>query len=342
MAIGSGLAAQVGFGAEGTWGTAVTVDHFPEFDSETVDYSKGINQGQGLHAGGQYDRAARRTVATYTAAGDVAMEHAFNGLGLLWKHALGSAVTAPSLVAPGVYKQVHQPGPLNGFGLTYQKGVPQRDGTVRPFTFAGGKVTGWTLAVSQSKNLTFTPTFDFAKLSTATALAAASYLSSNGVFDSAQCAIKIGGSVATTSGVAAVTGGTALATLSTDFSLTGANPLKVDDYGLGNAGQKSEQTENGFRTVAGTLRSEFTNRAEIYDLMVSDASTALQVTFTGPSIDGTHPYQLDIVLPAVKFDTDSLQVGGPDVVGEAPAFAVLDDGTHPVIQVAIQNSLSSL
>jgi len=341
MAIGSGLSSQVMIGAESTVGTAVTVDHALEFDTESVNYTKNVLQGKGLHAGGQYDRANRRVVSTVTAGGDLNVEAAYNGQLLLWKHMLG-AISGPTVVTGSAYKSIITPGPLTGLGLTYQKGVPQTDGTVEPFTFNGGKITGAKFSVSTSQIAMLACTFDFWNVATATALAAASYPTTNGVFNFSQATISLGGTPSTTTGVTSISGGTPLATLVNSFELDFSNPMKVDRFGLGNAGVKKEQIENDYRPLTGTLGGEFTSRAELWDLFKADTGTALQVTFTGPIITGSTHYVLDFVLPAVKFDTGDLSVGGPDVVPLSMGYTVLDNQVDNVVQVTITNTDTAL
>ena len=339
MAGGSGIASQVGFVSETTVGTAVTVSNFPEFNSEGVNYEKGVLQGQGLHAGGSYNRASRRVVSTVGAGGPITMDHATKKFNLFWKHMLGSSPTFTQQAATTAYVAVHQPGILDGKSFTYQKGVPQTDGTVKPFTFNGGKVTQWTLSVTEQQILQLALTMDFWNVVTATALATASYPSGNEVFNFSQATVlKLGGTASTASGVVSVASGVQASTLFKGFTLQGTNPMATERRGLGNAGVKNEQIENGYRVLTGTLDGEFTSESEIWDVMKADTTTALQLTFVGSTIESTYKNTLDIILPAVKFDTADISVGGPDIVQQSVPFTVLDDGTNAVIQVSITST----
>lgn len=339
MAIGSGLASQVGVATETVVGTPVTVDHFPEFNSETVNFVKGILQGQGLHAGGQYDRASRRVVSTLSGAGDVNLNHATKKMNIFWQHMLGSTPVFTQQGSTTAWKAVHQPGGKNGLSLTYQKGVPQTDGTVQPFTFNGGKVTGWTFSVTDQQIATLALTLDFWNVATGTSLASASYPTGNENFSFRDVStFTLGGTASTAGGVVSVSGGSATTTLFKGFTLTSADPMAVDRYGLGNSGVKKEQIENGWRTLTGTLDGEFTSRSEIWDLMQADTTTALQITFVGSTIASTYHNTLDIILPAVKFNTADISVAGPDIVQQSVPFTVLDDGSNAVIQVSITST----
>ena len=343
MATGSGIGAQAGFATESTVGTAATVDHFPEFNSESVNYVKGILQGQGLHAGGYYNRASRRVVSTKSASGDINMDHATKKMNFFWKYMLGSTPTFTQQGATTAYLALHQPGTIDGTSFTYQKGVPQTDGTVKPFTFNGGKIASWTFSVTDQQIAQLALTMDFWNVATATALASASYPAGNEVFNFSQVStFKLGGTASTASGVVSIASGVAATTLFKGFSLTGARSLAADRYGLGNSGIKKEQIENGYRSLTGTLDGEFTSQSEIWSLMQADTTTPLQITFVGSNIASTYYNTLDIILPAVKFNTADVSVAGPDIVQQSVPFEVLDDGTNAVIQVSITSTDTAL
>ena len=343
MAIGSGLAAQFGYAAESTWGTVATPDHFTDFNDESLTYAPTWIEGQGLHAGGQMKRLARLNRSRYSAGGNVTMELATNKLGLLIKHMLGSSGTA-TLVSGAAYKQVHQLGASTGLGLTLQVGRPQTDGTVKPFTYPGAKPVGWTIAVSDGANATLSVDFDAKDEQTSTGLAAASYVAAANVFSFAQVtALKIGGTASTTTGVVSIASGVSVASICRSISITGTRPVANERFGLGNAGAKAEQIENGFTTITGSLGAEFTSQAEFYDLFKTQAATAagtpLQLTFTGGAIvGGGGNYTFDVILPAVKFKNVDPDVNGPDLVSQTIEWETYDDGTNNPIQITVISS----
>lgn len=346
MALGSGLASQVIIGQETTVGTAVTPDTALEFTSESVVGQKNTLQGAGLHAGGQYNRAALRSISTVGAAGDLVLPYRFNKMGKLWRHSLGAAST-PTTVGTGAvaYKTIFTPGGLQGLGLTYQKGVPRTsDGTVVPFTFFGGKVAAWKWSISVGALAEFTATLDCWNYTTATALTAASYAAGNNTWAwNNLSALKFGGTATTTSGVVSVASGVTATTLVNSIELSGTNPLKTDRQGVGYAGVKREQLENDYRTLQCTLGGEFTNETELFPLFTSDASFPVQFTLTGPQIATSgQNYTMDVILSACKINTDDVTVGGPDVVGQSPVLEVLDDGINAPIQVTLISTDSTV
>jgi len=126
MPTGTGVDAQFMFKNESTVGTPVTVDHSVEFVSETLDNNPTWIEPAGLGLGaGNPQRGARVVQAHADANGSVVLEVANRTFGLLWKQALGSALSAPVNITGSAYKQVHQLGSQNGMSLTAQVGTPE-------------------------------------------------------------------------------------------------------------------------------------------------------------------------------------------------------------------------
>lgn len=163
MAIGSGIASQLVYKAETTFGVVpaalTATNEGLEFKNESLGMAKTTVQGQGLHGGssagggaGLYDRANRRVLTNYAASGGITMDMQTRFVGTLIQHMLGSfgqAAAVPTQIGTtGVYKSVHNPGSLQGHSLCFQKGVPAIDGTVEPFTYVGCKITDWEISVA--------------------------------------------------------------------------------------------------------------------------------------------------------------------------------------------------
>lgn len=135
MATGSGLDAQIGVAPESTWGTAVTPVRFLEFVSESLNMTPEWLEPASLRAGQKHKRVKRVRQSRRSVGGDIVVEHATLGMGLLWKHALGSPLTTPTqIAATTAYEQYHYPGDYKGLGLTVQVGRPEPgSGTVKAF-----------------------------------------------------------------------------------------------------------------------------------------------------------------------------------------------------------------
>jgi hypothetical protein len=348
----SGLSAQLGIKAESTWGTANTpVDRFYEFLSTSLNYTPTFLDSAGLKAGQAYKRVARTQISRVSVEGDIVMEHSDGGtngtaasMGTWWKHALGSTVTTPvQIAASTAYRQTHTPGSKAGFGLTVQVGKPQISGpTVQPFTYSGIKIVSWEFTCSDGELAQLSLSCLGRDEATATALAAASYPSPNGVFSFADTGtatggvFTLGGTPTTAAGRTTIAGGTPVASLVSGITLRGESPMKDDRYGFANAGLRGEPIENDIPTITGTLETEFFSRTELYDLFKANTTTALQLDFAHGDAGTSNPYRLSFVLPACKLKSGAVNVDGPDVLGQSIEFEAMDDGTgNPVIQVEL-------
>lgn len=342
MTTGSGLDAQLVVGAEVTWGTAVTPNKSFEFNDEGLKLDPTFLEPTGLRAGQKFKRASRVSISRKSVSGDITLEHSTRGMGLLWKHALASSASPTQIDTTTAYEQIHTPGDFRGLGLTVQVGRPEPStGTVRPFTYAGCKVSQWEFSVSDNAIPTLKLTFDGRSEDTATALAAASYPTGAKVFSFANATLALGGTVATAGGKTTVSSGTAVATVVTEVSVQGAAPMATDRFGIGNAGLKSEQLENDTPTITGSLSAEF-NKAELYDLFTNNTTTAMVLTLTGDDIDTDEPETVEIILPAVKLKAAAPNVGGPDIVSMSTDFEAYANETDPVIQVRIVSEDTTL
>lgn len=335
MPTGSGLDAQIGFGQETTWGTEATVTRFVEFNSETMQYNPTFLEPGGLRVGTKFKRVSRTRVARTDVTGDVTVDFATLGMGMLVRNCLGSATASTATIVSPATKQVHQPGGYMGMGLTCQVGRPQPSGTVQSFTYSGCKVTKWEFDVKDNAIPTLKLTLDGKAEDTTTALTTAAYLSGTTVFDFSETTIKLGGTATTTSGVVSISGGVAATTVITEFDITGTTPLDTSRFGLGNQGLKSEQLENNIPTITGKLTAEF-NETEWYSVFKANTKIPLQFTLVGGAIGASGSNNtFDIIMPAVLVKAAPPQVSGPGVVSMSISFEVYSDEVNAPIQATI-------
>lgn len=321
MATGTGLDAQVGFKLESTWGTAVTVDKFVEFDSESLTWSPTYIEPTGLRVGTKVKRASRLVQSRQTVGGDLALQFATRTMGTLVKAALGSAVTTPVLVAGTAYKQVHTPGDFLTKSLTVQVGRPEPGGTVRAHTYAGCKVVSWEFSVSDGETAQLSLTFDGRSEATATALATATFTSAE-VFNFQNVSVfKLGGTPSTSAGEISVAGGVSVPGVVRGFTLSGETPMANERFGLGNAGLKNEQLENDTPTITGSVEAEW-DRTTFYDAFKANTTTALELKLEGSIISASDKNTCHFVIPALKFKNSPFNVGGPDIVAGSVDFEV--------------------
>ncbi len=338
MAIGAGLCSQLGLAEESTVGTAVTVTRFYEFDSLEPTHEKMTKVSEGLRACGRGHRERNRVVVGKSVSLQTTMTAMTKGLGVFFKHALGSTTTA-QIAASATHRQIHLVGDLTGKGLTVQGGFPQSyDGTVRPYTWNGAKITEWQLSCAMDDLLKLELSLDAWNWTNGTALATASYLTGLEAWHWGQLTATFGGTPSTGSGRTTIASGTTIKGLR-GVTLAGKNTLRTDRRLGGGAGIKAEQVESGWREYTGELDMEFADRTQLVDLFDSDASTALQFTWTGTTNDGSGNFPvLRVTYPKVKFDTGAPSVGGPDLLDSNITFTAYEEdaGTHPLIQVELE------
>lgn len=335
MPTGTGLDAQLMVKLETAYGTPVTTDKAYEFNSEGLAWEPTWLEPSGLRVGTKFKRASRLVQSRQTVSGSIELEHATRLMGTLWKLALGSSVTTPTLVLGSAYKQVHTPGDFLGKSATIQVGRPEPSGTVRPHTYAGCKVAGWEFSCSDGEYATLSLDIEGRSESTATALATASYVAGAEVFNFSQVTVlKLGGTATTAAGETTIASGTTVPGVVTGITISGENPMATERYGLGNAGLKNEPLENDIPTVTGTLSAEW-DRTTFYDLFKANTTTALELKFEGSVISGTDKNTLSFILPAVKFKNVAPSVDGPDVIQADVDFEAYSDETNPVIQVKL-------
>lgn len=345
MAIGSGLSAQVGLKAETTVGTEVVVDTFFEILDEGMQWQPTWLRGQGLRAGFLGTRVTRVTQSRFTVTGDLNMEHPDRGhMALVWKHCLGSAITIPIQIgATTAWQSVIIPSTTvgkTGLGLTIQVGRTQPDGTARAHTYYGCKVVAWEFTCSDNDIAKLKVTFDGWSENTATALATAAYTANQGIFsfeDVVASAFTLGGTPSTGGSPSQVTiaTGVPVVTVVKGVTITGTTPLATDRYGLGNAGIKKEQINNGLTTYVIKLDAEYTSRTELYDLLKANTTTAFQLDFAQGDAGSSNPFRLSFIAPACKVTDGAPSVNGPDLVGQSVTLEAFEDGTNAQFQVRI-------
>lgn len=330
MAIGSGMGASLGWGEESPVGSIAAITRWGEFNSESLGM-EGVNvQGSGLRGGGLYPRLGRRVQVGRNAGGDVNLDIATTGMGLLFKHMLGGS--ASSLLSGTTYQQVFTPASLVGKGLTVQKLVPQRDGTLKPFTGNGGKIMNWTIACAKDQIATLALTFDFWDIVTSTGAGTPSYSTTSNVFHFKQGSLIVGGTVTTASGVASLSGGTAVAGIK-GATISGNNSTESGSDNRYING-KVEQVPTDWRAISGSLDMDFINQSDVYDLYNADTAAALQLKFVGTTaISGANYPTLEVLIPGIHFDGETPKVDGPGVIGLTAPFTGGDDGTNAAVQI---------
>lgn len=344
MGTRSGLDAQVGFAAEGTFGTVQTPTKFVEFDNEDFKLAPTWLEGEGLRAGRKYKRDVRVGQSKRDVNGKLDIKVPNKGIGLLIKHMIGSSAVPAVIGASTAYQQIHTPGDLFGKSLTIQVGRPEPGtGTVVPFAFLGCKCSQWELTVADGDHAKLSTTWDGRDEDTATGLAAASYATGAGLFNFAHTSLKLGGTAATagTPSQISITGGAAVSTVINQVTVRGENPLEVGRYGVGNAGLKKEQLENDYPTVTGSFDAEFA-KAEFYDVFKAGTSVAMELSMSFGDAGGGNPFLLSFIAPKIRLKDATPSVNGPGLVRATTEFEMYDDEVNAPFQFKVVSTDATL
>jgi Phage tail tube protein len=323
MAIAGGLSSQVGLAEEVTFGTYAVPTRFYELTQESVKYSRERIESKGLRTG-------RRTLDKWVSGrqggeGDVEFEVMPNGFGIVAKHMLGAVTTATPGGATLARLHTAKVGALDAKSLTVQFGRTGRAGTTDPYSYTGSKVMEWELEMPSDGLLTCKLGLDASGEDTATALATASYPTTNVLlpFSNTSTSITIGG---TSYDVDKVT-------------LKGTNALATSRYRLG-APTKLEQLEGaGMREYMGTVDLESYAGLTPYNLFTNGTEAAIVCTFSGAIIEAALAYMVRVTLPRCRFDGETTTIGGPELLPQKIPFKALwTSAATTEVQIEVQNT----
>ena len=288
-----GATAQLGLKTEVTPGTAVTPDIFIPFKSENIKQNITYHDTETL--------SSRRTVrATKRGAqrvnGGFTTELPNTDVATLLKHMFG-AVSTDGAGAP-VYEHTFTPGDLTGDAMTIQIGRPDATGTVRPFTYAGCKVSNWTISADVDALVQLEVGIIGMTETTATALATASFDATWEPFVFTEASLT-------------VAGGAESAVRSVSIS---ADNMVQDRIRLG-SGFSKQPLEAGVRPYTGTITTDFED-LDNYTLFVNGTEAALVTTFD----NGTDSL---VITQNIQFTGETPEVSGYDLLAQNLPFRCL-------------------
>lgn len=327
MATGSGLASQLGFKKDTTYGVRAAPDHYYEYSSETLKQQRNRIFSTGLRAGRNFQSSTRVATPTRKSAGDVSLEVPNQGFGALLDLLHGNTVT-PTLAGGTAYLQTHNIGITdpNKSG-TFQIGSPGTDGTIRVFEYLGCMVTGFKFECQTGGWLTCDLTLDSQDRTTNQTLGSATYPSNLRSYHFGQCTPTVN-SVAVTDVFDSVT-------------ITGTIARKTDRFKLGGSGTQAKPIQNDYYDIEVEFGGDFKDLTftSLYD---ADTVVPLVVDFQGPVISGTYKEFITFTFANCLPDIDDPDVQGPDVLSQGLKFKALDSGTGNPMVVAYQSLDASI
>lgn len=321
--IGSGLGGSLGLAEEVTYGTYVAPDRWHEPIGEvSLKLSTTKYQGGGVAAGRLVQPGSMRVETSRSASGSIPLEVRNTKMGRLLKHIFGTTPTPTLQNTSTGYLSAFTLADNFGKILTGQVGIPDAGGTVRPYTFLGGKIISAEFACSVDQPLTVTLEMDFRDVSEAQSLAAVSYTTGQKPFHFAQWAPKLG----TVSSEAAVQG-------VRGFSLKVERPQDTGRQYGGNAGLKAEPIGNDWVKVSGTVDVDYITKGDFADRFAAGTSTSMVHEFTGASLGGSPTISelFRLRCPMTFFDEGTPTMGSNGVITTSYPFVVQNDLTNAII-----------
>lgn len=314
----SGLSAQLGVAAESTYGTYATPTNFYELESESLKNTISRMDVQDLRAGAFVLRSDRWAAGRQDVKGDLNLSVRSNGFAKLFHHALGGV----SNVADGTgYHYTIVPGDLAGLAMTVQVGKPDVSGTVQPFSYLGCKVDSFDLSNTSSDEMKLRLSLDGQAETTGQTLASASYTANMEPLYFTEGSITVGGSSFDV----------------LNWNVTGTNAIKSDRYYISSTtpALKREPIRNAYASYGGSLVADFTDLTA-YQRYVSGTTAAVVLTYTGTQTYDTGKFNKVVVtIPNARFDGDTPNVGGPDILQQTLPFVCLDDGSNAPLQIEV-------
>lgn len=320
--------ASIGAGVESTYGTPVAPTHFPEFVSETFDWTPTFTPAQGMRIARVVQAADRRVLTKETSGGDVELELFYKGLGFWVGAALGTQTS--TVISGAAFQQLFTPTTSDFLpSYTIQKGIPPLGGgALTPQTYAGMICSEMALTAGNAgiPNIKFT--FTGKSMDTTTTLTAASYQSGNSPFSFVQAQLVAGGTlvVPTTTALATMTSPTLSGDVR-DFSFTWNNSLDANGYNFGSTGQRTRKPALGERAGTGSLtveydgtiwRDAFHNQTDLSLLLTYQANVA---------IVGSNFPTFQVAIPDIRLNGEMPKPNAGDVITQTIPFDVLDNRT---------------
>jgi hypothetical protein len=290
MATPSGLAGQFGFISETTTGTPLVVDTFLPFNSESIKSEIERIDSEGIRAGRLI--TASWKPGSVTVAGTVEMELWNTDIATLFRHMFGAVATATN---GQQWDYTYTPADLTGESLTIQVGKPDIGGTVRPFTYAGCKVGGWTMSAEVGSLVMLSLDIVGMTETNGTALETASYDTDLEPFVFTEASLSIAGA----------TNNTVMS-----FELTQDTGL-TERFRLGSA-TSLEYLQNAFREFTGTATADFQDLTQ-YNRFLDGDEAALVLNFDNGS-------ETLVITANVRFDGETPEVSGPELLEQPIPF----------------------
>lgn len=309
------LNTQLGVKAETTYGTAVVVDQFFEFENESITPNVELIAPQVMRTTSRtvrYDRFVRGVTGH---AGSVSLPVMTKDWGFWLEHLVGGSVTTPGSPTDSTYTHTADIGSLCGKGFTLQLNRPRGicGDTNQAFTYAGGKVLDWTISCETGGVVMLEANCWFQSMLMTTALASASYAAGMEFLPWGASSITVGG----------------LSLPVSNWSVSCDNGFQERPR-INNSYAYGEPVE-GMREITFEATCDLeayvdgtpSGKAGLFNKIVTtgglaatvaDSYEAVVITSNGPTLAGSTTYpSLVITMSACRIDEAFPNIDGPDM-----------------------------
>jgi hypothetical protein len=183
-----------------------------------------------------------------------------NGIATLFKHLHGGVSTGT--ISGSLYPHTFVFASTVGDSMTVQTGITDASETVRAFTAAGCKPTGWTLGCAVGEYAKLGVDFVARSVITATSLASASYVADE-AFTFVEGTVSIGGTTVASA---------------RNFMLNVNKNLAIERFTLGSQ-YRREPVDNGFYEIGGSIECDFDDLTLI-NSAIARTQLAIVLSFT--------------------------------------------------------------
>lgn len=328
----SGSLTRFGIGKETTYGTAVAVTDSFEIMSEDFTGKYERTNAEAL-SGSFVMRSDRFQVNRKGAEGSVSLEPFTRGFGS-WLAFMMGQVNSAGPVETAAYTHTGTIANLTGKNLTVQVLRADESGTLRPWTYEGGKVTSYEFSNSVDQTLRATIGLDFeletnpdapATVYAGTVLnALATSPTGSNVFVWDQGTIKVGGVAYDISEV----------TIGVD------NSLNTDRYFIRQGASKREPIQDGKREITWSFTTPYTDNnfwEKVSSATAAGSFATLQAKWVGlTAIPGTTTPifpSITIDIPVARFDEGGPTVDGDGMLEQSFSGVGLYDGSSSPITI---------
>lgn len=325
MALASGIAAQIGAGKESTFGTAVTINRFAEFNNESITAEREALTSAGLRAGRRAVNVRRSRNVLIGAGGDVELEVATTGMAWLFDLMFGTAqVTTPGggTLARDIAFTCADALP----SYTVQIGRPDVTGVVRAYTYPGTVCTEWEMSCETGGILTVKPGLNARTEDRLTALATFAPEDDDEILEYLDGTVTLDGTPVDV----------------TKVTIKANAGLKTDRRFIGSP-LKKKPIPAALLDLSVELEFEHDGTNGVAALIDSGEVVAFRVVFESPVlIEGALHYSVTVDIPAVQLRGSTPNVEGEDVLMQTVELVALDNETDPLITLTYRSTATAV